>query len=84
MNATIDDVDSHIVYSSNPAWNTDVWAQQSPQPLYGTNHGTPNPGATATFTFNGTAGQLNRFELLVASYSMHCERDSVCIWLQSF
>ncbi|KAG9054855.1 hypothetical protein FS842_003947 [Serendipita sp. 407] len=55
MNSTIDDTDSHASYSVDPAWNTGVWAQQNPQPLFGTNHGTPNPGATASFTFNGTA-----------------------------
>ena len=57
-NTTVDDVDPHVVYSTLPAWNTGIWSGQTPQPLMGTNHGTPNPGATATFTFNGTAGLL--------------------------
>ncbi|PVG03896.1 hypothetical protein CPB86DRAFT_778991 [Serendipita vermifera] len=55
VNTTIDDVNPRITYSTSPSWNTNVWADQRPQPLYGTNHGTPNPGASATFTFDGTA-----------------------------
>ncbi|KAG8798967.1 hypothetical protein FRC17_007255 [Serendipita sp. 399] len=55
MNTTVDDTSALFTYSTNPPWNTNVWAQQNPQPLYGTNHGTPNPGATATLRFNGTA-----------------------------
>jgi hypothetical protein len=55
-NTTVDDTDSNVVYSTSPAWNTGVWGGQIPQPLMGTNHGTPNPGAFVTFTFNGTAG----------------------------
>jgi hypothetical protein len=60
-NTTIDDVDPSISYSSSPEWNTNVWAEQDPQPLGGTNHGTPNPGATATLTFEGTASEFIRF-----------------------
>lgn len=55
MNTTVDDADTPAVYSTNPAWNLNVWAEQNPQPLYGTNHGTPNPNASMTFTFTGTA-----------------------------
>lgn len=56
MNQTVDDTDSAVTYSTSPAWNTGIWAQQSPQPLDDTNHGTPNPGASMTFKFTGTAG----------------------------
>jgi hypothetical protein len=55
-NTTVDDVDPQVIYSTSPAWNTGIWSGQVPQPLFDTNHGTPNPGAVMTFTFNGTAG----------------------------
>jgi hypothetical protein len=58
VNTTIDDVNPNIIYSTLPEWNTGVWSGQTPQPLYGTNHGTPNPGAIATMTFDGTASKL--------------------------
>lgn len=55
LNVTFDDTDPSVSYSSSPGWDTLVWAQQLPQPLEGTNHGTPNPGAKATFRFTGNA-----------------------------
>ncbi|TFK71565.1 hypothetical protein BDN72DRAFT_837450 [Pluteus cervinus] len=54
-NITYDDTNFSMQYSTSPAWNTDVWAQQSPPPYNGTNHGSPNPGAQMTFTFTGNA-----------------------------
>lgn len=56
MNFTIDDADSPVMYSASPAWNKGIWPQQDPQPLFNSNHGTPNPGAQMTLSFTGTAG----------------------------
>ena len=56
MNSTIDDADSPVVYSLSPTWSLGIWDQQTPQPLFATNHGTSNPGAYVTLTFSGTGG----------------------------
>ncbi|PVG03894.1 hypothetical protein CPB86DRAFT_869268 [Serendipita vermifera] len=61
-NTTIDDADPRVIYSSSPAWNTGIWSGQKPQPLYASNHGTPNPGATATLTFEGTGIRVYGFK----------------------
>jgi hypothetical protein len=58
VNTTIDDNDPRITYSTSPyEWDMGIWSGQNPQPLYNTNHGSPIPGATAEFTFEGTASK---------------------------
>lgn len=59
VNTTIDDTDIAVAYETYPDWNTNVWSEQSPQPFNGTNHGTPNPGASVKFDFIGTAGHYS-------------------------
>jgi hypothetical protein len=56
-NITIDDSDPRVVYSNQPGWDTAVWGEQDPQPLDDSNHSTLHLGATATLTFEGTAGK---------------------------
>ncbi|KIM32477.1 hypothetical protein M408DRAFT_20762 [Serendipita vermifera MAFF 305830] len=62
MNSTIDDTDTPVSYSVTPSWNTNIWDQQVPQPLFSSNHGSPNPGAYMTLTFSGTAVYVYGFK----------------------
>ncbi|PVG03892.1 hypothetical protein CPB86DRAFT_778984 [Serendipita vermifera] len=58
----IDDADTQVNYSTSPGWEKGIWPGQNPQPRYGTNHGTPNPGETATLTFEGVAIRVYGFK----------------------